>query len=92
MKHPVIDLTLSAGGQTMLMSRLTRILLYRNYSATIADLFEWLQCNVGLSEDDALNVVSLAADHNIPDRAVVRQHLLTLYHALGGDNTLIMQS
>ena len=92
MKPPVIDLTLSAGGQAMLLSRLTLILLYRNYHATIADLFEWLQCNVGLSEDDALNVVSLAAEHNIPDRAVVRQHLLLLYHALGGDSTIIVQS
>lgn len=85
MTRPVIEPTLSAEGRAMLLSRLTRILQYRNYSATIADLFEWLKCNVGLSEDDAFEVVGLAAEYNIPDRTVIRQHLVILYQALGGE-------
>lgn|GEM_PF-1918400 len=91
MAHPMLEPTLSNEGRAKLLERLKRILSYQSFGTTIADLFIWLQRNIGLSEDDALAVVSIASDLNLPDQAVVRWHLVELYRSLGGDCDFILQ-
>lgn len=89
MTQPALAPTLSAEGKEKLLARLVRILAHPTSGGTIVDLFDWLQRNIGLAANDAQIVASVASDLGIPDQALLRRHLVELYHALGGDPLLI---